>query len=201
MDRIPIFPLQTILFPHTDFPIHVFEDRYRSLVSRCLDEGDEFGVVLIKKGREVAGPAEPHAVGTLAHITAHARLPDGRYLLEVEGGRRFRINSVNGSAPYPQADVTWLSEPIGDFGRARTVGDQVDTLLASYRVRTGAPVGPFELPSNPIARSYFAASVLQIDAPEKQAILETDAADDRLARVASILRRELAMLEHLQSRA
>lgn len=200
MDRIPIFPLRSILFPHTDMGIHVFEDRYRSLVSQCLEGGDGFGVVLIRKGREVGGSAEPHAIGTVAHISAHARLPDGRYLLEVEGGQRFRIYGVNGAAPYPQADVSWLPDPIGDFGRARGASDQVEELLREYQLRIGDQRYDVDLPVDPVARSYFVASLLQIDPPEKQALLETDSADDRLAREVAILRRELALMEHLQAK-
>lgn len=193
MDRIPIFPLQSILFPHTDFGIHVFEDRYRTLVAQCLDAGDGFGVVLIRRVREAGSAAEPHNVGTYAQIAAHARLPDGRYLLEVEGTRRFRIDSLNGSALYPQADVQWLPEPIGDFGLARQTGDAVGDLLETYRSRLG--LERVVLPASPIARSYVAAAALRIDQPEKQGLLETDAADDRLGREASILHRELADLE------
>lgn len=196
MDRIPIFPLQSILFPQTDFGIHVFEDRYRALVAECLQSGEGFGVVLIRHGNEVGGPADPHDVGTLAQISAHARLPDGRYLLEVEGGRRFRLHSMNGGAPYPQATISWMSEPVGDFGRARQTGEAVSALLDEYRRRLG--LEPVSLPSSPVARSYAVASSLRIDVPELQSLLETEAADDRLGREVSILKRELALLEHMR---
>lgn len=193
MEYIPIFPLHAILFPHTDFGIHVFEERYRALVTRCLESGEGFGVVLIRRGADVGGPAEPHEVGTLANISAHARLPDGRYLLEVEGARRFRIESLNGSIPWPQAKVSWLSEPIGDFGQARSVGDRVEHLLTQYLERAGRdPID--EMPNSPVARSYCVASALGIDLPEKQELLEMESAAARLAREASILKRELALI-------
>jgi hypothetical protein len=194
VDRIPIFPLRTILFPHTDLGIHVFEECYRSLVGECLDTGDGFGVVLIRRGREVGGPADPHTVGTMARISAHARLPDGRYLLEVVGGRRFRIVSLNGTAPYPQANVTWLQDPIGDFGKARNASDQVDGLLQLYRLRLGE-TDAVDLPVDPVARSYAVACQLRIDPPEKQSLLETESADARLQREVGILRRELAQID------
>lgn len=198
MDRIPIFPLHTILFPHTDLGIHVFEERYRALVAACLNAGEGFGVVLIRHGREVAGPAEPHDVGTLAKISAHARLPDGRYLLEVEGAQRFRIHSVsgttNGGPGYPTAQVTWLSDPIGDFGKARNAAEEVERLLVSYESKLG-DAEDRELPADPVARSYAVAARLRIDVPEKQDLLESGSADERLAREAVILRREMSLLE------
>lgn len=199
-ERIPIFPLHTILFPSTDLGLHVFEDRYRSLVARCLESGEGFGVVLIRRGREVSGPAEPHTIGTHARIVSYARLPDGRYLLEVEGHRRCRIESLNGSVPYPQADVTWLPEPIGNFAEAREMSMEAERLFHTYRVSNGDGDMPVRLPVDPVSRSYVLASLLKVDPHEKQTLLETDAADDRLERVVGILRRELALLGHLHSK-
>lgn len=199
-ERIPIFPLHTILFPNTDLGLHVFEERYRALVAHCLESGTGFGVVLIRRGREVGGSAVPYDVGTMATIAGYARLPDGRYLLEVEGCRRCQVVSVNGSGPYPQADVAWLQEPIGNFARARDQSHEAETLLHAYRSFNGDGDTPVQLPVDPVARSYVLASLLKVDPYEKQALLETEAADNRLEREVGILRRELALLEHLRSR-
>jgi uncharacterized protein len=198
-DRVPLFPLHTLLLPHTDLGLHVFEERYRTLVTRCLETGDGFGVVLIAQGREVGGPARTHAIGTLARIAGYARLPDGRFLLEVEGSTRFRIHRVNGSEPYPEAEVGWLSEPIGNFAEARSSSEQVDDLLRTYRSTAADTDPPVQLPVDPVARSYVAASLLRIDAPEKQKLLEAETAAERLVAEVSILRRELALLEHLRA--
>jgi uncharacterized protein len=66
---IPLFPLETVLFPYTALPLHIFEPRYREMVMHCLETDSPFGVVLIREGREV-GDAEVqvHEVGTLARI-------------------------------------------------------------------------------------------------------------------------------------
>lgn len=198
MDRIPLFPLHTVLFPQTDFGLHVFEDRYRLLVAECLDSGGGFGVVLIRRGRDVGGPADPHPIGTLAGISAHARLPDGRYLIEVEGTRRFRIHDVHNGAPYLQAEVQFLTEPIGDFGSVRARSNDVERLMRRYATRM-AGVRP-DLPVSPLARSYAVASALRIDPPEKQALLEAASAEDRLTQEVGILQRELALLDLVESR-
>lgn len=199
-ERIPLFPLHTLLLPHTDLGLHVFEQRYRDLVSDCLNEAREFGITLIRHGREVGGPAEPHTVGTAATIAGYARLPDGRYLLEVEGTRRFRIETTSSNGSYPSAYVTWLSEPIGNFAQAREAGLLVDRLFGVYRVRGGDGDLPVRLPVDPVARSYLVASLLRIDPYEKQKLLEAASASDRLAEEADILRREIAVLDHLKAK-
>jgi Lon protease-like protein len=198
-DRIPIFPQHCLLLPHVDLGIHAFEERYRSLVAHSLSNGHTFGVVLIKQGREVGGPAQPHRIGTLAHISGYARLPDGRYLLEVEGSRRFRIESHKENGPYPTARVTWLTESIGNFAGARALSNEVAQLFHLYRSRCGDAVLPVLLPVDPVSRSYLVASEMRIDVPEKQGLLEADTAEDRLRAERDILRREIALLEHLRS--
>lgn len=199
-EHIPLFPLHTILLPHTDLGLHVFEQRYRDLVSHCLTDSLEFGVALIKHGKEVGGPATPHAVGTAALIAGYARLPDGRYLLEVEGTRRFRIDTAGSNGSYPSADVSWIPEPIGNFADARVAGDEVDRLFTAYRLRCGDGDLPVKLPADPIARSYLVASLLRIGPTEKQQLLELDSADLRLREETEILLREIALLDDLRAK-
>ncbi|MCH8222137.1 MAG: LON peptidase substrate-binding domain-containing protein [Chloroflexi bacterium] len=67
-ETLPIFPLNTVLFPGAPLPLRIFEPRYREMLKRCLDGDRRFGVALIKSGPEVGGPAEPHDVGTVARI-------------------------------------------------------------------------------------------------------------------------------------
>lgn len=199
-ERIPLFPLHTLLLPQTDLGLHVFEQRYRDLVADCLTDGNEFGVALIKRGAEVGGPAEPHTIGTAATIAGYARLPDGRYLLEVEGTRRFTIESMSSNGSYPAAEVAWLPELIGNFAQARMASDEVDQLFAAYRTRCGDGDLPLRLPVDPVARSYVVASLLRINAHEKQHLLEVPEAEGRLAKEAEILRREIALLDHLRAK-
>lgn len=195
-----MFPLHTLLLPNTDLGIHVFEERYKSLVSHSLSNGHTFGVVLIKHGKEVEGPAELHDVGTLARISGYAKLPDGRFLLEVEGIRRFHIEQEATNGSYPAAKVTWMTEPIGNFGRARKASDEVARLFRLYRARNGDGDLPVHLPVDPVTRSYVVASLLRVDTIEKQHLLEAESAEDRLVLQADILKREIAVLDHLRSR-
>jgi uncharacterized protein len=198
--RIPLFPLHTLLLPTVDLGIHVFEPRYRDLIGHSLSNGHTFGVVLIKNGREVGGPATPHTIGTLAQIAGYARLPDGRYLLEVEGTQRFRIHDEFTDEAYPTAEVSFISDPIGNFATARELSREVSRLFHLYRASSGDGDLPVNLPVDPVARSYLVASLLHIDTTEKQQLLEIMSAEERLDVERGILHREITVLDHLRAR-
>ncbi len=89
---IALFPLNVVLFPDGPLPLRIFEARYLDMVRRCMREGENFGVVLIREGHEV-GPAETFDVGTLAQIVDFHQLSDGLLGLSCFGRQRFRIRS------------------------------------------------------------------------------------------------------------
>ena len=90
--RIPIFPLNTVLFPGGPLPLRVFESRYIDMVSSCMKSDSPFGVLLIKEGVE-AGLATTHSVGTLAKITDFYQGSDGLLGITAVGQQRFRLLS------------------------------------------------------------------------------------------------------------
>lgn len=97
MVEIPIFPLNTVLFPDGALPLRIFETRYLDMVSRCLKEGQGFGVCLIKEGGET-GPAKVHMAGTLAEIGDWSRGDDGLLHILARGTRRFRVGALRSQA-------------------------------------------------------------------------------------------------------
>jgi len=105
-----LFPLQTVLFPGMRLPIHVFEDRYRLMIRECIEEDAPFGVLLIKSGSEVGGPAVPHDLGTTARILQVEYLEDGRMNIFTIGERRFRTIALNTTQPYLRGE-TWSGAP------------------------------------------------------------------------------------------
>ena len=74
--RIPLFPLNTVLFPGGPLPLRIFETRYIDMISERMREDAPFGVLLIKEGHE-AGPASTYEIGTLARITDWYQGSDG----------------------------------------------------------------------------------------------------------------------------
>src|SRR5258708_4578653 len=123
---MPMFPLGTVLFPHAELPLHLFEDRYRALAEECLRGDGRFGVVLIERGFEVGGGDQRFAVGTLARITEAAELPDGRWVIAAVGTQRIRVEEWLAPDPYPLAMVERLAEPGADAdggGEARAAAE------------------------------------------------------------------------------
>jgi Lon protease-like protein len=123
-----MFPLSTVLFPGAGLPLHVFETRYRALMSDCLDQGGEFGVVLIARGSEVGGGDQRVDVGTVARIGQVAELDDGRMLVVARGVRRVRVERWLADQPYPRAVVEDL--PVA---QTRGNGRALPTAEASVR--------------------------------------------------------------------
>ena len=118
--EIPLFPLHTVLAPGIALPLHVFEERYRVMVRRCLDDSSPFGIVLIREGSEVAptGGEEQElaiaGVGTFAEIREASRFADGRWSLVVVGGGRFLVREVDAERePYLVAEVEPLADEVG----------------------------------------------------------------------------------------
>jgi hypothetical protein len=132
--ELPLFPLHTVLCPGVALPLKVFEDRYRAMVKRCLEQDKPFGVVLIRDGREVGTGATAIAtVGTIAEIREASKYSDGRYDLLVVGTRRFRIESVAvGREPYLVANVIELDEPVGDQELAERLTAEVTQRFVRY---------------------------------------------------------------------
>lgn len=118
--QIPLFPLHTVLAPGIALPLHVFEERYRVMIKRCLDASVPFGVVLIQDGSEIAprdGSSQELAiagVGTFAEIREASRLADGGWDVLVVGTSRFLVREVHTEmAPYLVADVDpFPDEPV-----------------------------------------------------------------------------------------
>lgn len=90
--EVPLFPLNTVLFPGGPLPLRIFEPRYVDMVSDCLKNDSPFGVLLIREGQET-GPATTHAVGTLARITDWYQGSDGLLGITALGEKRFRVVS------------------------------------------------------------------------------------------------------------
>jgi Lon protease-like protein len=90
--QIPIFPLNTVLFPGGPLPLRIFESRYLDMVSQCLKTDSPFGVLLIRDGEE-AGLATTCSIGTVARISDWYQGSDGLLGVTAQGEQRFRLVS------------------------------------------------------------------------------------------------------------
>ncbi|MBK8988356.1 MAG: LON peptidase substrate-binding domain-containing protein [Chloroflexi bacterium] len=198
MFELPLFPLNTVLFPGMPLPLHIFEPRYREMVQVCLEDERPFGVVLIRSGVAEGGPADPYEVGCVAEIVEVQRLEDGRILLMTVGTERFRIRSLN-------YDNSYLMGTMEEFPFAEEAEEQLAQatnrlfpLVTEYLqilARSGnVEFDPSQMPTNPEDLAYLAAAAIQIEPEQKQAFLENEKATEAINQLARAYRRELALL-------
>ena len=192
MDTLPLFPLNTVLFPGQLLPLHIFEPRYRQLIGECIQHGQPFGVVLIRSGEEVGEAAEPVEVGTTAQIVQVESIADDRMNILCVGKARFRILELLHDKPYLSGRIAWWPWEPYQAGSADV--DRIRRQLDRY-VRTLAEntEGQLELtlPDEPATLANIAASVLQVESSEKQRLLITSSISAMLLEVAALLQREL----------
>ena len=95
LEPLPLFPLNTVLFPYARLQLHVYEPRYREMLRFCAENDSGFGIALIRSGQEVGGPSEPFMVGTAARIISAQTFEDGSSNVWVQGQQRFRIRQID----------------------------------------------------------------------------------------------------------
>lgn len=92
--RLPLIPLDTVLFPGGRLPLRIFEQRYLDMVKQAIAESAPFGICAIREGRETGAPAVPHDVGTLVRITDWDMPQTGILHIETQAGERFVIRAT-----------------------------------------------------------------------------------------------------------
>ncbi|MBD0688582.1 LON peptidase substrate-binding domain-containing protein [Streptomyces sp. CBMA123] len=226
-ERLPLFPLNTVLYPGLVLPLNVFEERYRRLVADLLEQSEDeprrFGVLAIKDGREVSpvrpgeGPAGPldglgtvtgdpleavYHVGCVADLSSAQAQPDGRYELLVTGTTRFRLRSVDVTGPYLTGEVEPIEESPGEGSGA--LGAEVERAFRVYQkrlagAREASTHGRQELPDDPQVLSYLVAAASVFETAVKQQLLACPDTAQRLRTELDLLRRESAVLSWLPS--
>lgn len=194
--RIPLFPLNTVVFPGMLLPLQVFEPRYLELLHDCLEGERRFGVCLIQAGAEVGGPAVPHRIGTTCEILRVEPAEGGRFHLLTVGRERFRIRKVLRERSYLEADVEFL--PPDREGELEDLPERVrslaERLLRRLLAAQGAAAAKIELPTDAGALSFLAAYLLSTENAESQELLEMVVLSDRLRREEGLLSERLQRL-------
>jgi Lon protease-like protein len=199
---LPLFPLNTVLFPGQLLPLHIFEPRYRQMIAECHQANTPFGVVLIRAGQEVGSNAVPHEVGTTAKIVQLEKFPDGRYNILCAGDARFKILRTHLDKPYLSGTIDlWPWQPV----EAQTVQsslERIHTRLDRYLHLLSKLINSelqIDLPDEPASLANLAAAVLQIEPHEKQQLLNTNSIAELLDRVEAALQREVRRLQVMQA--
>ena len=190
IERLPLFPLEVVLYPGEQLPLHIFEPRYRRLVTRCLEEDRPFGIVLAEAGKLAQ-------VGSLARITrVLARYGDGRMDILVTGEDRFRIVQLYSDEPYLTADVERIVEPWEAPEHA--LRERLITQHMRLLELVGRTVRP-ALYENVRYLSYVIAPNAGLTVQQQQEVLELLTENERVAYLVSHLERLLPQVEQMEA--
>jgi Lon protease-like protein len=199
IELYPLFPLNTVLFPRMPLPLHIFEDRYKRMINRCLQEEMPFGVLLIQEGSEVGDIAKPESVGTLARIHAVERLDEGEMNLLTEGTQRFRLlDTLDSGDAYLVGRIELMRDAPSKIEVVSPLAEEVTRQFQEYFnilvEHAGVQMPTYELPDDAEELSFVIASVIDTDLAGRQTFLEMTDTVERLTLQTALLNVELARL-------
>lgn len=199
LEELPLFPLHSVLFPYSNIRLFVFEERYKLMVQECVQYDRPFGVVLIRAGQEVGGPAEPYMVGTVVRISKVDYLEDGHMDVQVQGERRFRIREIDESHPYLVGMVEPIVEnDIDDIYTADRLFDKARTEFSSLIQLMFANQDfnvEVRFAEDPVVLSFTIASLLVQENLERQRLLETTDTMERIEELLPLIQVQNAILQ------
>ena len=169
--RIPLFPLDLVLLPGMQLPLHIFEPRYKIMISRCLDENLEFGMILAAN-KAVA------TVGCTAEILHKIKdYSDGRMDIATEGRAVFRLTKLLDEKDYYEGLVDYVEEePCALDAEKET---QLSVVFGqSHILLFGRPWVDTE-PSNPVTLAYRMAALVPMELEKRQSLLEMRSEQER----------------------
>ncbi len=205
-DPLPMFPLNSVLFPGLSVPLRVFEDRYRALVHHLLRVEDPaervFGSVGIREGYEVGdhGTQSLFRVGCRVQLTEVEAHPDGSFDIVAVGLARIQLDRLDTSGPFPVGHVQDREEQVDHV--PDDVLDQARAVFTAYRqALSEISVDPYTgtLPRDPTYLSWTLAACAPLPMTERQALLEAEDAGERLILVTDLLRSELRAMNVIPS--
>ena len=175
-ERFPLFPLGLVLLPTEIVPLHIFEERYKLMIGRCIEEETEFGIVWLAEG----GLRDVGCSASVAQVLE--RTDDGRMNILARGGRPFQLVRRIEDMPYPAADVEFLEgqEDPYDEVLAQSARESYADLVEHV---TGERPGAEQLGE---LSSYGMAATIELSAEPKQALLEERSEDARLRTVGEL---------------
>jgi Lon protease-like protein len=197
---LPLFPLpNVVLFPNVCLPLHIFEARYREMVSDALDGDRIIGMVLLRPGWEsdYEGRPDIYQIGCAGLITHADKTSDGRYNLVLRGFEKFRVRQEDHRRSYRLAEVDTILEPMSETDRAvmRVERRRLETLLVPQPEGRGVdPKMPPSMPDEELVNAL--AQYLDLEVVEKQALLERHGLVDRCRSLIDLLEMKVITARH-----
>lgn len=201
---LPLFPLSFVLFPEFTVQLHVFEERYKAMISTCLERNTPFGIVLIREGEEVGPTAIPHDVGCTARILAVKQEDDGRMHLLAIGGERFRLlEAIETDEAYLLGRVEALEDLPDTAEKVVPPAQEMSNLFRRYlhllEETAHFELPDLDLPTDPTLLAFTIAAISQLAPLDKQRLLAMTDTISRLEEGNRYLRRQIAELEALRT--
>jgi uncharacterized protein len=197
-DLLPLFPLpNVVLFPNVFLPLHIFEARYREMVSDAIAGDRMIGMVLLRPGWEHDYEGRPpvYPIGASGVITHHERLSDGRYNIILRGLERFRILEEDPSRIYRRAIVERVADgglDADDRTVVRRLRGKLEALLAPAVAKAGADViNASAMGDEDLINAL--AQYLDLEPLEKQALLERNCLRSRAESLVELLEMKIMM--------
>lgn len=183
-----MFPLGTVLLPGMVLPLHVFEPRYRQMLTDVLANGRQFGVVLIERGHEVGGHDSRTSVGTMAEVVRAEEFEDGRWVVVAIGTDRIRVERWLEDSPYPRAEISlWPDDDVDvDEALLDDVAQRLERVLA-LSSELGEDVPDVDFASDPLKASFQAVILSPLGPQDAQHLLSQPDGEARLTRLAGML--------------
>ena len=176
MSLLPLFPLDLVLFPGTPLPLHIFEPRYREMISECLDQKKSFGVVRAKEERVAE-------IGCTAEIIAVSqKYPDGRMDIVTEGRERFEVMQVNQERSFLQAEVLYLQDA-PDQATAEEIAQAMKLQSEILALAGSSSASPPEIESAQL--SFNLVGPMPLDLDLKQTLLGLKSEAERVQAIIS----------------
>jgi Lon protease-like protein len=201
---LPLFPLNTVLFPGMPLSLHIFEERYKLMINQCVNQRQPFGVLLLKTGSAEERPGqitEPYLVGCSASITEFQPLAQGRMNIIAVGHDRFTVRAFKYDQPFLTADIeTKPFAPGADYdseSAVRLLRRWIERYLTFIGRFEQLPVGMADLPSHPLQLAFLGVSLLSTPMEDKQQVLEAESEFEAIRQAARLLRREITLLDVL----
>ena len=195
--ELAMFPLGSTVFPGQVIPLHIFEERYRTLVRDLIaPDGDStFGIVLIERGHEVGGGDARAEVATRVEVLQAEKFEDGRWGMVAAGVERIEVVEWLDDDPYPKARI--ISRAVVDNGGSSL--DELEELLietlreAARLAGTDAPED-FGFSSEPQQRLDQLSALAPLTEFDRQQILEATTTSSQIALLQDALEGKLLML-------
>ncbi len=205
-DQLPMFPLNVVVFPGMTVPLHVFEDRYRMLISHLLTEHDPaqrvFGTVAIREGYEVGdhGAQSVYRIGCMLQLTEAERLPDGTFDIVAVVRERLVLDHMERGNDFPLGVASVVTEP--EVQVPDEILIRARATFTAYRAAMIEIHGdPFSgsLPRDPDYLAWTLSALCPLPMAERQSLLEASDTAERLELVTRLLGEELRAINVIPS--